>query len=121
MGNQVGCCPTNVFTIFTGDAKTMSMKLNYAQNGNPVDLSACTAIVANFVNADGTIAQVTMASGAISITSPAILGQFGVFISSAVSALFVVACEQNVDVTFTISGNTFTVRYYGILTVNQVQ
>lgn len=113
------CCPPNVFSIFTGDAKTMQLKAVYGETGDPLDLTSCTAIVVTLQNADGSSTALSIAGGQVSITSPANLGKFQCAISSAVSALLLVGEFQTFDVTFTISSNPQTVRYNQALTVLQ--
>lgn len=119
MLNQNNCCAPNVFTIFTGDAKTLNMKAVHAETGDPLDLTSCTNISIALPNADGTFTALTLAASQVSITSFPNLGKFSAPISSAVSALLLIAVLQNIDVTFTISGSPFTVRYCQALTVLQ--
>jgi len=114
------CCAPNVFSIFQGDAKVMNLKAVYGETGDPVDLTSCTQIVVNLPNADGSIAQLTLEDDEVAITSPAVLGKFAVTITSVESALFNVGELQSFDVTFTISGVVFTVRYVNALSVFQV-
>ena len=109
-----------MFTIFQGDQKTMSLKAVYAETGDPLDLTSCSAIVVSLPNADGSVLALTLASSAVAIQSPANLGKFTALITSAQSALLNVGELQNFDVTFTIGGNPFTVRYGAALTVNEV-
>lgn len=119
--NPCSCspCAPPIFSIFLGDAKTVPMKLQYSDTGNPFDLTACSQIVVNLPNADGSFAQLNLSSG-VTIGLVPVLGQFTVAISSAVSALLNVGVAQNVDVTFTISSKPMTVRFLGCLTVNEV-
>jgi hypothetical protein len=119
ISNQ-SCCPTPpVFTIFLGDAKTMPFMLIVAQTRVPRDLTACSNIVINLPNADGSITQLSLEDSEVAITSPPILGQFTTPISSEVSQLLNVGELQDIFVTFTISGSPFTVRYVQALTVYQ--
>ena len=112
------CCPApSPFTIFLGDAKTMNLKAAFAETGDPLDLTSCTAIVVSLPTTSSTPLQLTLASGAIAISSPPNLGKFTAAITAIQSALLNVGELQNFDVTFTISGNPFTVRYYASLTV----
>lgn len=111
------CTPINVFSIFTGDAKTMSLRALYQETGQPVDLTAASEIVVNLPNADGSFLQLKLSLSAVTVTSPAVLGNFTAVISAVQSALLNIGELQNFDVTFTISGNPFTVRYYGSLSV----
>lgn len=108
--------PTGPFTIFTGDDKTMNLKAAYLPSGNPLDLTSCSEIDVALPNADGTFLHLTIGSG-VTITSPAVLGQFQAAISSAQSALLQPGELQDFDVTFTISTKKNTVRYYQALTV----
>lgn len=110
------CLPVNPFVIFTGDAKTLPLRIAYS-TGLPVDLTSCTEIVVNLPNADGTFTQLKLSLSQVAITSPALLGQFTTPISAVKSALLNIGELQNVDVTFTISGSPFTVRFYQALSV----
>lgn len=108
----------NTFVIFTGDDKTMYMRaVNVGCNGDPLDLTDCTEIVVALPNADGTFSQRKLSEDTVVITTPALLGKFSVIISSLISALLNPGELQNVDVTFTIAGKEFTVRFYEALTV----
>lgn len=110
-------CPSpNIFTIFTGDKKTMNLRIAYA-TGLPVDLSACTEISVSLPNADGSFRHLTLGGAKVTITSPAILGQFAAIVDEIASALLNIGEGQNVDVTFTISAIPFTVRFWGALSV----
>lgn len=110
---------SKVFTIFTGDTKTMSLKVIYAESGNPLDLTDCTAIDVALPKADGTFAHLTLAGGDVVITTPVLLGNLTALVQSAVSALLNVGEFQNVDVTFTIGGKPMTVRFFQALSVYQ--
>lgn len=110
------CQQPKPFTIFTGDAKTMPLRVAY-QSGLPFDLTSCTEIVVNLPNADGTFTQLKLSLAQVAIVSPANLGQITAAISSVDSAKLNIGELQNVDVTFTISGNPITVRFYGALSV----
>ena len=98
----------------------MPLKLIYGGSGNPVDLTDCTEIVVNLLNADGSIAQLKLSLGGVSIVDPPILGQFTANLTSQVSALLNVGELQSVDVTLTISGSAMTVRFYNALSVFEV-
>lgn len=117
---QPNCCPTPpVFTIFLGDVKAMNLKAVYGDTGDPLDLTSCTEIVLALPLAGGGFTSLKLSLSQLAITSPANLGKF---VASAVamgtiSAALMVGELQNFDVTFTISGNPFTVRYYSALTV----
>lgn len=108
----------NVFTIFLGDAKTIYLKVaNGGCNSDPLDLTSCTEIVINLPNADGTFLQLKLSLAQVTITSPAVLGKFSAPITSVQSALFNTGEFQNIDVTFTISGQVFTVPFIQALSV----
>lgn len=115
--NQNPCCPPNTpFQIFTGDQKTLPLRVAY-NTGLPLDLTSCTEIVVNLPNADGSFLQLKLSLGQVSIVSPALLGQFTALITTAQSALLNIGECQDVDVTFTIGGAPFTVRFYQALSV----
>ncbi len=112
-----------IFSIFKGNNKTMYLKAvsaTCAGVGDPLDLSSCTEIVVNLPNADGTITQRKLSLSQVTIISPALLGKFSLVISSDISALLNVGEFQNVDVTFTISGQVFTVPFVQALSVYEV-
>lgn len=117
MTPQNQCCAPSVFSIFLGDTKTMQLKSVYADTGDPLDLSTCSEIVVSLPNADGSTLALTLSSSEVSIQSPANLGKFNALVLTAQSALLNVGELQNFDVTFTIGGDPFTVRYYASLTV----
>jgi hypothetical protein len=112
---------SKVFTIFQGDAKVMSMALTNddADGGGPVDLTNCTQINIYLPNADGTFTALQKSTGAVVVTSPPVLGKFTANISAATSALLNVGELQNIDVTFTIGTEIFTVQYERSLSVFQ--
>lgn len=116
----MNCPQSPVFSIFTGDAKPMNLRVAYA-SGDPVDLGSCTEIVVNLPNADGTFTQLTLTAAKVTITSPAILGNFSAVIDATSSGKLAIGEGQSIDVTFTIPGNVDlnpgTVRYYGALSV----
>lgn len=114
--------PPTSFDIFQGDAKTMFMKIvqDPSEGGDPIDLTNCTEIVVSLPNSSGTITQLKLSLSQVSITLPAVLGKFSVPVSAVVSALLNIGEFQNVDVTFTISGQVFTVRFAGALSVFEV-
>ncbi len=108
----------SVFTIFTGDAKTMSLKAAQGScSGDPLDLTSCTEIDIALPNEDGTFLHLLLSDDEVVITSPAILGKFTAPIGSVASALLNVGELQSFDVTFTIGAEVFTVRYYQSLSV----
>lgn len=108
-----------VFVVFTGDHKTLSMRAFYADYGGPLDLTGASEIALTLTNADGSFTVLLFSLGQISIDGPAILGLFSANISSIVSAALNIGELQNFDVTFTIGGKTFTVRYYQSISVFQ--
>lgn len=109
----------NVFSIFQGDDKVMSLKAIYAENGDPLDLTSCTEIDVALPNADGTFAHRLLSTGQVAITSPALLGKITCPISAAVSALMNLGELQNLDVVFTIASKKTTVRFASALSVFQ--
>lgn len=111
--------PPNIFSIFLGNAKTIYLKLikdDCCGNG-PVDLTNCTEIVVALPNADGSFTNLKLSSSQVSIASPKVLGAFSAPISAVNSALLNVGEQQNLDVTFTIGVEVFTVRYAQCFTV----
>lgn len=108
--------PAGPFSIFTGDAKVLPLRLAYA-SGLPVDLTSCTEIVVNLPNADGSFSQLKLSESQVAITSPAVLGQFASTITTQLSTPLQIGELQNIDVTFTISGSPFTIRFYEALSV----
>lgn len=108
-----------VFTIFTGDDKTMNLKAVYADSGDPLDLTDCTEISIPLPNADGTFRTLLKSLGEVQIASPEVLGKFSATITSSVSALMKVGEFQSFDVTFTIDSLKTTVGYPQALTVFQ--
>jgi hypothetical protein len=110
-----------VFSIYTGDEKTLSLKAIYQESGDPLDLTSCTEIIVQLPLADGTFTALPLAGedSVVEILSPAALGKFNVLIESEVSELLLVGELMNFDVVFTISGVVFTVKYSGCLTVLQ--
>ncbi len=108
------------FTIYLGDQKTMYLRaVNETYYGIPLDLSSCDEIDIALPNADGTFAHRLLSEAEVSITSPAILGQFSTSIPSAVSALLNPGLGQSIEVTFTIGAQIFTVGYFGALNVRE--
>jgi hypothetical protein len=110
-------CETPVFTIFTGDAKTMKFRVAYKNTYLPFDLTSASEIIVNLPKADGTLAQRKLSLAQVAITSPAVLGQFSCPIPDDLSPLLNIGELQNVDVAFTVGGAQTTVRYYGVLSV----
>lgn len=115
-GNNCNCNP-NVFEIFTGEDKEMSMRV-VSQPGNlPLDLTECTQIDVAIPNADGTFTNLTLTDSQVAITSPPVAGQFVVTITNEESALFNVGLRQNIDVALTISGLVTIVRFFEAFSV----
>lgn len=119
--NGEACCQCNwnsgPFEIFTGQDKTMSMRVVQAANGLPLDLTECTAISVALPNADGSFTNLTLADSEVTITDPTNLGSFTVNITNEVSALLNVGVLQNIDVSFTISSLVTIVRFFQALSV----
>lgn len=113
--NQCGA-PT-VFEIFTGEDKTMSMKVAYEDTSNPLDLSSCTEIVVSLPAKTGQRLLLKLSLNQVAITSPGVLGNFTATISAVNSALLNVGVGQDVVVYFTIGGLVTIVRYFQVLTV----
>ena len=114
---QSSCKP---FSIFLGDTKTMPINLIYELTGFPVDLTDCTQIIVYLPNANGSQAQLDITPDAtVTIISPAILGQFYASISGAISSLLRVGENQDIIVSYTISGAQKTVRIPNCLSVYQ--
>lgn len=112
----------NVFSIFTGDDKVMSLKaVNVGCNADPLDLSSCTEIIVTLPNADGTQLQLKLSLGKVAISSPAVLGRFTASISAADSAPLNPGELQTFDATFTIGGRIFTVPFVNALSVFERQ
>jgi hypothetical protein len=115
-GNNCNCAP-NIFEIFTGQDKDMSMRV-VSQPGNlPLDLTDCTEIDVAIPNADGTFTNLLLSMSQVSITSPPIAGQFVVTITNEESILFNVGLRQNIDVALTISGLITIVRFFQAFSV----
>jgi len=117
-GYQCGCEP-NVFEIFQGEDKTMSMRVAFQQTGLPLDLTECTEINVALPKNDGTFINLLLSLAQVSIVSPAVAGQIQVPITNENSAVLNVGLRQNVDVAFTIGGLITVVRFLGALSVIQ--
>jgi len=107
----------NVFTIFTGDAKTLSLKALYADSLNPLDLTTCTEIDIALPLAGGGFRHLLLTEEEVSVTSPAVLGKFSAPISDEDSLLLKVGELQSFDVTFTIGAEILSVKYANSLSV----
>ncbi len=109
------------FEIFLGDSKTMFLKVGCGKpTADPLDLTYCSEIVVNMPNADGTITGLSLTGGQVAILQPPILGKFSVQISTTVSQALNVGVFQNLDITFTVSGQVFTVPFIQALSVFEV-
>lgn len=112
----------NTFKIFRGDNKTMKLLVfDLDNNGLPVNLTGCTEIDLTLTNADGTPAHFLLSTGKVSLVQPPILGGFSADIDSDASALLKVGEYQDVNATFTVPGEIFSVRFYGALSVFEIQ
>lgn len=108
----------NTFVIFLGDAKTIFLRaVNTGCNNDPLDLTTCTEIDVALPKADGTFLHLLLSNGAVVIATPANLGKFSAPISALQSAVLNPGELQNIDVTFTIGGKPFTVRFFQALSV----
>lgn len=110
-------CGDKLFTIFNGDDGVMYMKVIYAENGDPVDLTNCTEIDVALQKADGTTAHLLLTESDVSIATPKILGKFSAVVDSEVSLLLNPGVLQSFDVTFTILSKKMTIRYFNALSV----
>lgn len=109
-------CP-QVFSIFTGDVKTLNAKAIYAVTDDPLDLTSCSEIVVNLPNADGSFLQLKKSLSQVTITGSPVLGKFAAPISAPQSGALQPGELQSFDVTFTINSEIFTVRYQNALSV----
>lgn len=120
MEGQCGCgLNSNVFEIFQGQDKTMTLRALYQQSGLPLDLTSCTEIVVALPKNDGTTIQLKLSLTQVAIVSPPVAGQITVPITAVNSALLNVGLRQNIDVAYTIGGLVTVVRYFEALTVLQ--
>lgn len=123
----------NTFTIFLGDAQTMSLQawnplvpqgfgvVNIAQafGLKPIDLTSVTDIAIELPNADGSTTTLLKSMSQVVVTS-AVLGQFTAAISSAVSALLNVGQFQDFTVTLTFGSAIESYKFIGCLSVFEV-
>lgn len=108
----------NTFSIFTGDAKTISLRAVQGDcSGDPLDLTGCSEIDIALPNADGTFTHLLLSTSQVVIMTPAVLGKFSAAISSAVSAFLQPGEFQNINVTFTFGSDPFTVPFVQALSV----
>jgi hypothetical protein len=110
-----------VFSIYLGDAKQMNLAAIYSDFGGPLDLTSCTEIVINLPNEDGTFLQLKLSTADVTIQTPEVLGKFYATITALQSALLNVGELQTFNVTFTISGQVFTVPYVNSLSVFETE
>lgn len=109
---------SNVFSIFTGNAKTMFLKaVNTGCNSDPLDLTSCTEIDIALPNQDGTQTHLKLSDSEVLIATPAVLGKFSASVGADVSAALAIGEFQTFDVTFTIGSEIFTVPYVNALSV----
>lgn len=113
--------PFPVFSIYLGDAKTLNLAAIYSNFGGPLDLTACTEIVITLPNADGSFLLLKLSLDEVTISTPTVLGLFSAPISSMNSLLLNVGELQSFTVTFTISGQVFTVPYVNALSVFETE
>jgi hypothetical protein len=106
----------SAFEIYTGNNKTMTLRF-VSSNGDPFDLSSCTALDVALPNADGSTAHFTIAGGAVTLPDPKVLGKANVAISSVASALLNPGEFQDFSATLTVGTDVFTVPFNGALTV----
>lgn len=110
----------SVFKYFVGDTKAMSMSVFYENTLIPLDLTLCSEIVVNLPNNDGIFVQLKKSLGQVSITAPAVLGQFIATLTETLWPIPNVGPLQSLFVTFTISGAPLTVEFAKGLTVLEV-
>lgn len=117
-------CPScsGAFSIYAGDVKTMSLKA-VSVNGcssDPLDLTSCTEIVITLPGLNGAPIVKKLSLTQVTILSPAVLGKFTTPITALNSAALNPGELQSFDVTFTIAGKVFTVKYANALSVFEV-
>lgn len=107
----------NIFSIFKGDDKTMTLKAVYSDTLDPLDLTSCTEIDILLPLANGAYAHRLLSLGQVVIATPTVIGKFSCPIPSTISSTMNVGELQNLDVSFTISGKIITIRYDQSLSV----
>lgn len=108
----IGFVNSKCFEIFLGDDRTQSLKALYDCTLNPVDLTSCTEITVLLpLAAGGFTSGLTLTGGQVVISGDPQLGDFGVEISSVVSALLQIGALQDFYVRFVIGGKPFTLPY----------
>lgn len=111
----------NTFKIFRGNDKVISLIVfDLDNNGLPMNLTGCTEIDLALPNADGSTSHLLLSTGSVSLIQPPILGGFSAEIKPAVSNLLTVGEYQDINATFTVPGQVFSVRFYGALSVFEV-
>lgn len=109
----------NIFTIFTGNTKTMKLKALHAGSLDPLDLTECTEIDVALPLAGGGFSHLLLSDDEVEISTPATLGKFTAAIDAEKSALLKIGELQNFEVTFTIDGEITTVKFNNALSVFQ--
>lgn len=100
--------PPPIPVIVLGEDKTLDIKL-VDQDGNPVDVSAATAIVAILANADGlTYLEASLANSGVAIINGG-GGHIQMIITAAQSALLAVGQSVAIDLRLTIATKLFKV------------
>lgn len=105
--NEIGDCnPQCPPQIYTGEDKNLTVRLWSKSNKLPFDLTSASEIIAAFINADGTILQLSMTSGAITLLS-APGGAMQIALTAAQTTLLAVASGngyQGFQIKITIGG-----------------
>lgn len=115
----MNCCP-NVFSIFRGNKKTITLKAVQAGcGGDPLDLTDCDEIDIALPNQDGTFTHLLLSDDQVEIIDPAVLGKYRAVIEDDVSALLNIGELQTLNVNFTIGGEKITVPYVNAFSVFQ--
>lgn len=108
------------FTIYLGDRKTIFLKaINESVTGDPLDLTNCTEIDIALPLATGEFQHLLLSADKVVITDPPVLGKFSAEILSDVSLLMNPGVGQDLNVTFTINSEVFTVGFVRALNVLQ--
>lgn len=110
---------SKVFTIFTGNTKTMNLKALFAGSLDPLDLTSCTEIDVALPIAGGGFSHLLLSDDKVEIPSPASLGKFNVTIDAETSVLLKIGELQSFEATFTIDGEITTVKFINALSVFQ--
>jgi hypothetical protein len=107
----------NVFQIFTGDDKVLSLKAIKANNGDPLDLTGATEIVLALPKADGSLLRLKLSDEQIEIVDSPVLGKIAATITADDSALLNPGVLQSFNVTYTIGAEIVTVAYKNCFSV----